>query len=149
MKICSRCKQTREFSRFQRDSSCRDDYAPVCKDCRNFAERERRRTDPQYRLHRKKQQKKDIASGKFLNWTRKSLYGVTPGAYQKLFSGQSGKCAVCLVEKKLVIDHNHKTGEVRGLLCHRCNLLLGVWEGALTLKQALDGYLLNPPAPKI
>jgi len=45
---------------------------------------------------------------------------------QKLFDKQKGRCAICGKEEKefkrrLNVDHNHKTGQVRGLLCYRCN----------------------------
>lgn len=45
---------------------------------------------------------------------------------QKLFEAQQGKCGLCqkhesTFKHKLNVDHNHKTGQVRGLLCYRCN----------------------------
>src|SRR5260221_8875247 len=45
---------------------------------------------------------------------------------QKLFVAQNGKCGLCQkseneFKRKLNVDHNHKTGQVRGLLCYRCN----------------------------
>lgn len=45
---------------------------------------------------------------------------------QKLFEKQEGKCGVCYKHEsnfkmRLSVDHNHKTGQVRGLLCYRCN----------------------------
>jgi hypothetical protein len=54
---------------------------------------------------------------------------VTPEEYAALFSEQGGVCAICGNPPKeggraLHVDHNHKTGEVRGLLCHYCNRFL-------------------------
>lgn len=45
---------------------------------------------------------------------------------EKLFKRQNGKCGLCQkseseFKRKLNVDHNHKTGKVRGLLCYRCN----------------------------
>lgn len=57
----------------------------------------------------------------------KSKYGITLNDYKKLFKQQKGKCLVCgkKSNKTLHVDHNHKTGKVRGLLCFRCNYGIG------------------------
>lgn len=60
----------------------------------------------------------------------KHLYGVTPEAVAELLKIQVGVCAICQrppVHSPLVIDHDHKTGRVRGLLCRACNLGLGAF----------------------
>jgi len=41
---------------------------------------------------------------------------------------QAGKCACCGGVRKLVVDHNHKTGVVRGLICNYCNMAIGFIE---------------------
>lgn len=53
-------------------------------------------------------------------------YGITSEQYQQLFDKQEGRCAVCTKHQdeltvKLAVDHNHKTLEIRGLLCSTCN----------------------------
>lgn len=58
------------------------------------------------------------------------FYGISLEDYNKLFAEQNGCCKICKThqnefKKKLHVDHNHKTGEVRGLLCHNCNLAIG------------------------
>ena len=63
----------------------------------------------------------------------KMKYKITPEDYDKLMAEQGGTCAICNsgVDKGygyLCVDHNHETGEVRGLLCHRCNMHVGVLE---------------------
>jgi len=54
-------------------------------------------------------------------------YGITQSEYLEMFNGQNGLCAICLKpsSKKLLVDHNHMTGKVRGLLCRPCNFSLG------------------------
>jgi hypothetical protein len=54
-------------------------------------------------------------------------YGMTIDEYDILFNKQKGKCALCQKPFKKVpyVDHDHKTGEVRGLLCYKCNTGLG------------------------
>src|ERR1700676_774643 len=57
-------------------------------------------------------------------------YGITFEEYNTMFESQGGCCAICKVhqsnfQKRLYIDHNHKTGKVRALLCVNCNMLIG------------------------
>lgn len=65
----------------------------------------------------------------------KRTYGITVDDYRKLLEQQDHRCAICggigfLMAKThkalLLVDHDHKTGEVRGLLCHNCNRALGL-----------------------
>lgn len=75
----------------------------------------------------KESRRREHTSGKQLQYTRKHKYGVTPEEMQELRDRQDGKCAICqepLVKEKL--DHCHATGKVRGLLCHGCNVALGL-----------------------
>lgn len=63
---------------------------------------------------------------------------------------QGGRCAICLSEPKTTpyaVDHDHKTGAIRGILCMWCNhkLLGGAREKIVLLERAIM-YLRNPPA---
>ena len=54
----------------------------------------------------------------------KQAYGITIDDYDKLFAAQGGKCKICkggTTKNFLAVDHNHKNGKVRGLLCGSCN----------------------------
>lgn len=60
----------------------------------------------------------------------KRKYGITAADKEKLLAAQGGKCAVCPStspgsRKGWHVDHCHKTGRVRGILCQGCNLALG------------------------
>lgn len=59
-------------------------------------------------------------------------YGLTSEQYVQMLDDQKGVCAICANPppegKKLHVDHNHTTGEVRRLLCSRCNGALGWFE---------------------
>ncbi len=62
------------------------------------------------------------------NATLKRLYGITLSDYAEMLVSQNGECKLCGVsheEKRLAVDHDHKTKRVRGLLCNKCNLALG------------------------
>lgn len=66
--------------------------------------------------------------------------------YESLLAAQGGKCAMCPATKDtrgrdLCVDHCHKTGKVRGLLCDRCNRLLGWLREDLSIFEAAISYL--------
>ena len=66
--------------------------------------------------------------GKKYNLKRK--YNITQEQYDELYNKQNGCCAICKkhqseLKKILGVDHNHKTGKIRGLLCDNCNKGLG------------------------
>lgn len=60
-------------------------------------------------------------------WRKKYLsskFGITVGEYNKLLQVQNGACGICGTKPKtrrLSVDHDHKSGQIRGLLCPRCN----------------------------
>lgn len=69
-------------------------------------------------------------------------YGMTVADYDSLLLKQDGRCAICLTDKpsgkngRLVVDHCHTTGNIRGLLCMKCNFMIGyASENSDTLKQ--------------
>lgn len=75
----------------------------------------------------------------------KKKYGLSLEAYNLLFVEQYGKCKICYrhqseLNRRLDIDHDHKTGKVRGLLCLRCNQLVGHIENntSLILRRAKE-----------
>jgi hypothetical protein len=81
--------------------------------------------------------------------TVEKTYGITAEGYDALLKAQGGKCAICRarpVSKRLAVDHDHKTGAVRGLLCSRCNhdLMGSAWD-SLAIAVALWHYLNTPP----
>jgi hypothetical protein len=60
-------------------------------------------------------------------WHLKAKYGLTLEEYETMRVEQDGKCAICESGTlQLVVDHCHKTGRVRGLLCVSCNASLGL-----------------------
>ena len=80
----------------------------------------------------------------------KAAFGLTPEDYATLLARQGGVCAICVqrpVSKRLAVDHDHNTGEIRGLLCGRDNHeLLGAAHDSLQHLLSAVNYMVNPPA---
>lgn len=72
----------------------------------------------------------------------KLLYGITIEDYERMYFEQGGVCAICgnppPPTKHLFIDHDHKTGKVRGLLCRGCNAGLAFIENVGFLEQGIN-----------
>ncbi len=62
-------------------------------------------------------------------------YGITLTQYNSMLSCQDGKCKLCGKKATLVLDHCHKTGRIRGFLCHGCNLAIA------SLGDSLEGVM--------
>lgn len=84
----------------------------------------------------------------------KKKYGLEPGGYEARLAEQGGVCAICsqpemLMDEttgltlRLAVDHDHETGEVRGLLCNNCNRALGLLKDSTTVLAAAIRYLLK------
>jgi hypothetical protein len=82
----------------------------------------------------------------------KKKYGLTPADYANMLAAQGGVCAICnsaepMKHKKtgqafeLSVDHDHRTGKVRGLLCHACNTGMGKFEDSVELLLSAVTYL--------
>lgn len=76
----------------------------------------------------------------------KLRYGITAADYGEILASQDGLCAICgkpPVEgsRKLVVDHDHSTGRVRGLIHYRCNSAIGFLDDDPNLLRAAANYL--------
>jgi len=80
------------------------------------------------------------------NYKLKKAYGITIEEYNILFLNQNGCCKICkkpqsTFKRSLAVDHCHKTNRIRGLLCHKCNLMIGYCEENLELLKSAASYL--------
>ena len=71
----------------------------------------------------------------------KKNYGLSIADYNAMLEKQKGKCLVCGQYRKLVVDHCHEKGHVRGLLCSDCNAGLGFFRDNPTVLQTAITYL--------
>ena len=109
--VCSRCKIPKPISAFYKRNNRKRGYESECKKCKCI------RLKPYSKCY---DQKKNL-------WKK---YRLTLEDWESLFEDQMGRCAICgrhqsEIGRTLCTDHNHITGEVRGLLCSKCNDGLG------------------------
>lgn len=80
-------------------------------------------------------------------YQKKSKYGLSEKEYNELFNIQKNKCAICGCEfnenNKAFVDHSHITNKVRGLLCTKCNTLLGMSNDNVAILEKAIEYLKN------
>lgn len=81
------------------------------------------------------------------------LYGIGEEDYEALLSEQGGVCAICSRPPgkiRLAVDHHHKSGILRGLLCSWCNYhVLGGGKDSAKLHEDAAFYLTDPPAQRV
>ncbi len=92
------------------------------------------------------EEKKRVAWAKRI-W---KLFRLTAEDYDRILAHQGGVCYVCgkppKSSKRLAVDHDHRSGLVRGLLCNFCNRAIGVLRDNLEKFARIVEYLRSPPA---
>jgi hypothetical protein len=120
-KWCNFCNEHRDFDAYR--VTAKGQLAHLCRPCEKKYQRQRR-------LDRE--------------------YGLSVEDYEEMLEDQLGLCAICLSppdKRNLAVDHDHETGEVRGLLCTRCNrYLVGASDESPMLLRRAANYLERPPA---
>lgn len=143
MKKCPKCKETKELSLFSKDANRPDGVYFWCKPCTNV---NRKARYPKYKAR------------KTMHRLTKYWPGTSPEEAQNrfniLFNKQNGSCAICLthqseLNKSLCVDHDHKTGAVRGLLCGYCNSALGYLGDSYWIVKNAERYLAVTPAGEL
>jgi hypothetical protein len=116
-KKCAKCKRKKLRISFYQNAANVDGLASMCKPCVLIGKRSR-----------------DL-----------QRYGITVEQYEQMSADQGGECAICQKKcpsgKVLAVDHNHKTGNVRALLCVNCNLGLGNFQDNIDLLFNAISYL--------
>lgn len=136
MKFCSGCGTDKPLAAFHlsRKKTGAHGRQAWCKDCARVAQQNHRDRNPGmgYRVVRKSK--------------LKLSYGLTVEGYDALLGGQNFACAICVRPaaaegKRLAVDHDHETGQVRGLLCAKCNRGIGLFNDSPVTLNAAAGYL--------
>lgn len=137
-KACRDCGEVKPLERFPLQKGGR----PLCKPCRAAQERARYARDRDAILARMRGDPERLR--RILAHRREKVYGLTEQAYEQLCALHSGRCAICDEVRRLAVDHDHRTGVVRGLLCDRCNLGLGNLRDDPVRCVAAAHYVLRP-----
>ncbi len=168
---CKKCGEEKILSEFYTNKRIKKGHENICKDCfrarvlqYNLKHREENaeRTRVYNKLHpeKRKAEKKrynEKNKEKVKLWCKKSrlknrlksIYKITKEEYDIMLIQQNGKCYICEEEdintrnKKLVVDHDHNTGKVRGLLCYSCNIGLGFFHDNIEHLSNAIKYLKN------
>lgn len=141
-KKCSRCKKELPIKNYAKDTSRYDGLNTKCKECSSILRKQYRASKDGFRVTKQGNLMKN--------------FGIALEQYEQMLKEQNGVCAICGREetmqynngriKQLAVDHDHKTGRVRGLLCNSCNRGLGLFmDSQLYLENAKkylkDGFL--------
>lgn len=136
LKKCSVCGQEKPISEFYNCKTKKDGKSYRCKECDNEARKKWKENNPE---------KAKLSNRKK---TLKNKYGITIEEYNQLLKRQDFQCAICgtktqkhSYQKNFNIDHNHETGEIRGLLCTACNRGIGLLQDNPTILRKAADYL--------
>ena len=134
-KRCTKCDETKSADKFNKDKTSKDGLGYYCRLCNKI------------------NVKKWSMTEKGKTSSRKSLlekYNITLKEYEKRFAAQGGVCAICGKSetrknqyglRRLAVDHDHKTGKVRGLLCSKCNQGIGYFNEDIKILWETIKYL--------
>lgn len=135
MRECITCKENKE-------ESCFGARRKDCKPCRNIQARIYYENNKEGILAKQR-----LATRKLTKpWKRTDLkrkFNISLEDYNALVEQQNNKCATCgnTSVQSLAVDHDHKTGRIRGLLCRKCNLALGMINDNISILTHMIAYL--------
>lgn len=139
-KTCRDCKIEKELTEFHNRTGSKDGKQNRCKIC-NISKVKKWQKDNQERYIEgwQRQTEKRKLEGP-LSKKRANKYGLTVDELSSLLDDANGLCTICKnpPHRWLVIDHCHRSNEVRGVLCERCNQALGLFKDDIdTLENAI------------
>lgn len=141
VKFCNGCKKMAEF---YKNRGRKDGLQTQCKDCLHTlslawgrAHRDQLNEKQNAKYSKDATYERKIRKSKsktFRDWYLKTNHGITEEQFVEMLLVQGGKCAICgdASPKKtgksapFVVDHEHKTGKIRGILCNLCNMGIGL-----------------------
>lgn len=132
LKKCTTCAEEKPRDAFYKKSSGSMGLASRCKACVSD-------------YGKKQYARPEVVEQKRWQWVQKQ-YGLTKAAFTAMWEASGGCCTICSTPLRIThagyaIDHNHTTGEVRGLLCSTCNAGLGQFKDSPSRLRAAAAYL--------
>ena len=129
MQQCSKCLESVSEFVLHRDGRAKDQLARpfICERCFRDATRKRHAEDKR----RYRAEKPEEVRAKYREWQLQKTYGLSLEQFTSMLESQGGRCAICKADepgwdKDWHVDHCHTTHKNRGILCHRCNLMIGL-----------------------
>ena len=143
-KYCPICKEIKDIDSFSTNNT-KCGIASRCKLCSNISSKERSKK-PEVKLEKNKKYLRD--KDKTRNTKLLRDFGISLIEYEKMLENQDYKCYICgkTIEenkKALAVDHCHKTGKVRDLLCSSCNICIGFIEKNNLDCNNINNYLIK------
>lgn len=130
-KVCRKCGISKDIQHFNRDKSRPDGHKSQCRECVAAVNRAYTASKAGKESNRRQHMRRN--------------YGITIDEYEELERKQGGLCAICgggeVIGRRLAVDHCHKSGKVRGLLCQACNTALGKFKDSPELLANAIKYL--------
>lgn len=133
VKQCTRCKEIKTLDLFFKNVNTKDGHACYCKLCQ-YNERQ---------VYRKSSKGKKRLAESRRKYELRSKFNMSVDDYFEMYEEQDGRCKICYDRQHsyrahLAIDHCHKTGIIRGLLCNSCNVGIGnLKDSPKVLKRAI------------
>lgn len=136
MKQCTVCNEIKSLEDFHRNKLASDGVHSSCKICRNRARKLSNKAKEYTENYKEKQKENDL----------KRRFNINSQQYEAMLIAQDFSCGICRthqkdLDKSLAVDHCHKTGAIRGLLCSRCNLSLGGFQDSIEVLEKAILYL--------
>jgi hypothetical protein len=141
MKLCGNCGETKPFTEFsKRTRKTMVSYQSQCKSCNSQYRRDNREHGNAYRRgYVARLSEKHKLQKRYSHVLR--TYNLSKEAYDAMLQEQNGLCKICCTAPAVVVDHCHRTGTVRGLLCTPCNSGLGMFRDDYQIVHKAAEYL--------
>jgi len=144
MRTCAKCLEFKHIDDFYFRNKIKNLKSSYCKLCFHVINGETKRKNSKG-TKKTKNKEYEKNKNKYRDRLYKKNYGISLEQYDILLNNQNNKCKICIGNQEngryMDVDHCHKTGKVRGLLCNRCNRLLSNCKDDTLLLESAVKYL--------